>query len=239
MTKSYWMIIAGSILILGVLTNTVFGQRVQNYPLDIVDADENKFSVIVPAKEEPGLDIKAPTLSSYIFNVTEQNTLATAEFDFEKPLPAGLIPDRIKIPSINLDAPITPVDAKEITYNGKTFQQWLAPNEYAVGWHSASAKLGDVGNTVLNGHHNAFGQVFFDLHKVNEGEVISIYSGDNVYEYYVARRLLLPEKFNTVENRMENAVWISQSTDERLTLITCWPPESNIYRVIVVAVPVE
>ena len=138
-----------------------------------------------------------------------------------------------------LDAPIVPVSAKVINYNGKDYQQWVAPDEYAAGWHNSSAKLGDVGNTVLNGHHNAFGQVFASLHKVKEGEIIRIYSGEFYYEYIVARRLLLPEKFNTLSNRMENASWISPSTDERLTLITCWPPESNIYRVIIVALPVR
>ena len=154
-------------------------------------------------------------------------------------LPVGLIPDRIEIPSINLDVSIVPVSSKTINYNGKDYQQWVAPNEFAVGWHNTSAKLGDIGNTVLNGHHNAFGQVFANLYKVKEGELIKVHSGEFTYEYIVARKLLLPEKYNSLSNRLENASWISPSNDERLTLITCWPPESNIYRVIVVALPVK
>ena len=37
--------------------------------------------------------------------------------------------------------------------------------------------------------------------------------------------------------RLANARWIQPSEDERLTLITCWPYESNTHRLIIVALP--
>jgi len=232
MVKYNWMILGGSLLLIAVLVNTISSLRSSSLPFDEVDAPAS--FVIAPAQEIQ--EASAPTLST---SVGTLKTQALAESDADRPPPVSLKPDRIEIPSIGLDAPIVPVKAKVINYNGKDYQQWMAPDEYAAGWHNSSAKLGDVGNTVLNGHHNAFGQVFASLHKVKEGEIIRIYSGEFHYDYIVARRLLLPEKFNTLSNRMENASWISPSTDERLTLITCWPPESNTHRVVVVALPMK
>jgi sortase A len=95
------------------------------------------------------------------------------------------------------------------------------------------------GNTVLNGHHNAFDEVFRDLIEVQEGDLIYITSGDRIYTYQVGLKLLLNERFQPVDDRLANAQWILPSQDERLTLITCWPYESNTHRVILVAIPTD
>lgn len=154
-------------------------------------------------------------------------------------LPPEYIPDRIKIPSINLDAPITPVHQKEITVNEDTFLQWVAPDYFAAGWHDTSASLGVPGNTVLNGHHNLAGEVFRDIHTLKVGNQIILYAGDKAFVYQVASTMILKERFQPLEVRLENARWILHSNDERLTLITCWPYESNTHRVVVVALPSE
>jgi sortase A len=49
--------------------------------------------------------------------------------------------------------------------------------------------------------------------------------------------MILPEKYEEMDIRMNNAQWILPSVDERLTLISCWPFESNTHRVIIVARP--
>jgi sortase A len=36
---------------------------------------------------------------------------------------------------------------------------------------------------------------------------------------------------------IENASWILPTAEERLTLVTCWPPYESTYRLIVVARP--
>jgi sortase A len=36
---------------------------------------------------------------------------------------------------------------------------------------------------------------------------------------------------------VENARWIEPTEDERLTLVSCWPYETNAYRLVVVARP--
>jgi LPXTG-site transpeptidase (sortase) family protein len=154
------------------------------------------------------------------------------------PQPVGLIPDRLVISRINLDAPIIPVSYKTIDLGDQVYHQWLTPEEYAVGWHASSSMLGLPGNTVLNGHHNAHGMVFKDLVNLEIGDVVSVYSGSQEFRYQVVANMLLPERFESLSYRMENARWIEPSSDERITLITCWPADSNTYRVVVVALPI-
>jgi LPXTG-site transpeptidase (sortase) family protein len=151
--------------------------------------------------------------------------------------PSPGVPRRILIPSIQLDAPVVaaPVDFETIA--GEQYLHWFVPDEFAVGWHTTSAMLGETGNTVLNGHHNAHGEVFVSLVDVKEGDVIWVESDHRRYRYQVANKMILPEKYEQLDVRMSNAQWILPTVDERLTLITCWPYESNTHRLIIVARP--
>jgi LPXTG-site transpeptidase (sortase) family protein len=149
------------------------------------------------------------------------------------------LPRELIIPKIQLEAPIQPVSYKSVEVDGKTYEQWFAPDSPIVGWHQTSAQLGTSGNTVLNGHHNIFGEVFRDLSELEVGDQIVIQSGQKVFEYVVGTTLIVPERNQSIETRLENARWIQPSSDERITIVTCWPYESNTHRVIVVAVPVE
>ncbi len=149
------------------------------------------------------------------------------------------IPTEIEIPVIGLKAPIVPSDPAEVRIGSDTYEQWKAPDKFAVGWHTTSALLGQVGNTVLNGHHNIFEKVFENLHNVVPGDQIIVYGGQIRYTYLVVNVMILPERNVDMATRLENARWILPSNDERLTLITCWPAESNTHRLIVVAQPLE
>lgn len=161
---------------------------------------------------------------------------ATPAFD----QPQRLIPDRIVIPSIGLDAPVKAVHMQEVeAHDGNTYLQWTAPYEFAAGWHDTSAALGEFGNLVLNGHHNLAGEVFREIHTLEDGAQIFVYSGEQAFVYKVGLNLLLKERFQPVEVRLQNAQWILPSQDTRLTLITCWPYESNTHRVVIVALPSE
>lgn len=151
----------------------------------------------------------------------------------------GLPPDRILIPKIELDAPVIPVEAEPVQFEGEVFAQWLAPDYRAVGWHNTSVGLGVPGNTVLNGHHNIKGEVFRDLYQLQTGDEIDLFTGDQEFRYTVVYTAVLPERNQPLEIRLANAEWIQPTEDERITLITCWPYESNTHRVIVVAVPMR
>ena len=147
------------------------------------------------------------------------------------------VPVRIVIPSIGLDAPIVPAPVEFEKIAGKEFLQWFVPDEFASGWHTTSAMLGETGNTVLNGHHNAFGEVFVSLVDLNEGDFIWIESAQSLFKYQITNKMILSEKYEQLDVRMNNAQWILPSIDERLTLISCWPYETNTHRLIVVARP--
>jgi len=149
----------------------------------------------------------------------------------------GAVPTRIVIPIIHLDAVVVPADSRLIKYEGKYYSQWVAPNTFAAGWHTYSAPLGVTGNTVLNGHHNEYGEVFRHLVDLKIGDEILVYSGDLAFGYEVVAKKILPERGQPTEVRLANAAWIMPTPDERLTLVTCWPYESNSHRLIVVARP--
>ena len=148
------------------------------------------------------------------------------------------IPDRIVIDSIKLDAPVIIAANKSIELKDQWFDQWLAPDEFAVGWHDHSAPLGIPGNTVLNGHHNEFGEVFGNLVNLEDGDLIRVYSGNKSFWFEVSEMMVLNEREASIEKRMENAKWIGETADERLTLVTCWPKRNNTHRLIVIAYPI-
>ena len=145
------------------------------------------------------------------------------------------IPSRLVIPAIDLDAPILPAKTTLQKIGGKEYQQWEAPKKFAAGWHEDSAMLGQPGNTVLNGHHNINGKVFERLVDLNPGDLIVIFGTHKAFIYQITNKMLLPEKYQELDVRMDNARWILPSDDERLTLVTCWPEESNTHRLVIVA----
>jgi LPXTG-site transpeptidase (sortase) family protein len=163
-----------------------------------------------------------------------------AEVEAVLPAPAAPeIPTRLIIPEIELDAPIMPVEAVVENIAGKDYQIWRAPDEFGAGWHASSATLGAAGNTVLNGHHNVYGEVFKRLVDLEPGDEVIVQSESGSHRYKIVNRMILEEKYAPIEQRVQNAQWILPSLDERLTLVTCWPYESNTHRLVLVAKPLE
>lgn len=152
------------------------------------------------------------------------------------PLPV-LVPDRLVIPAIGLDAPVVPAPLEIVTIDGQLVGQYKIPDYFGSGWHDGSATLGVPGNTVLGGHHNIHGEVFKRLVDLNLGDSITVHSGSRAFNYTVTDKMILPEKGQPLVVRLENAKWIDGSDDERLTLVTCWPYTNNTHRLVVVARP--
>jgi sortase A len=148
-----------------------------------------------------------------------------------------MAPNRLVIPAIKLDAPIQPVGLESGVQDGQTIMQWQVPNGYIAGWLNTSAAPGTPGNTVLDGHHNIYGQVFRYVVNLKPGDLIYIYTPDQVVRYAVSESHILPEKGQPLAVRIKNAEWIQPTADERLTLVTCWPYTNNTHRLIVVARP--
>ncbi len=147
-------------------------------------------------------------------------------------------PTRLVIPAIGLDAPVDPVGWHVETDNGRPANVWDAPDYFAAGWLKTSAPLGMPGNTVLDGHNNISGEVFRTLTNIQVGDTITLYAANQERLYRVDQKLILKEIGQPLEVRQANAQYISPTPDERLTLVTCWPPTGNSHRLIIVAQPV-
>ena len=149
-------------------------------------------------------------------------------------VPAG-IPSRLLIPAIGLDSQVVPVGVSSVVVDGVSYAQWNTVNNL-VGWHNLSARLGEGGNIVLNGHSDMNLAVFRDLERLRVGDEINLFSGDQVIRYVVAQRFLVKERDVSLAERLINAQWAAASADPRLTLITCANPGAT-HRLIVVARP--
>jgi len=206
------------------------------------------------AEIERGIEPETPTPEPTLADPTEaarQTTIAAnlaAENTFldlsaesaATPRPTSVKfkqPDRILIPAIGLDAPVKKAKLQLVEILEKKYPQWSAPNEFAAGWHTNTAGLGQKGNLVLNGHHNVYGEVFGKLADIQPGDEIILFSGSDFLTYQVTNRMILPEKYQPLEVRLQNAQWLEPTQDERLTLVTCWPHDNNTHRLVVVAKP--
>jgi LPXTG-site transpeptidase (sortase) family protein len=169
--------------------------------------------------------------------------LAMPETDEAAPTPTmaalvGTLPVHMRIPAIDLDAPVTSIGWEIVTRRGKSQAVWQVPNWRAAGWHNTSALVGVRGNTVLNGHNTGRGEVFRDLYKLEEGAVIEVDGQDGqLYTYVVGEKYILPEAGQPLEIRRQNARYIQQTPDERLTLVTCHPYGSLANRLLIIAYP--
>lgn len=151
--------------------------------------------------------------------------------------PAIAPPTRIVIPSIGLDAPVVEMGwVVKTNANGERYSEWVVP-DFAAGWHKNSALPGRGGNVVLSGHHNIAGEVFRDLVNTNPGDTVTLYVDDVAYPYVITEKYIVQEKGASYEQRLKNAAFIKPTPDERLTLVTCWPYETNTHRLIVIARP--
>ena len=235
--------LVGSLLLGFVITRSIYVYQKYNSPLDSVDVVVEEPSRLDKDLPQMVLDVSTPLESNQepARVAAEVEAFLETEYEVDRADLDSIfnrIPKRISIPSIDLDSMIGFASLRDVTVFGETYQQWVAPSDL-VGWHFQSALLGDPGNTVLNGHHNVQGEVFKELYLVRKGDEITIYSDAGAFHYQVVAVMILPERFESREVRLQNARWIQPSEDERITLISCWPYESNTHRVIVVAFPID
>lgn len=137
------------------------------------------------------------------------------------PLPSipisDALPVRIVIPSIKVDSVV-----KDVKLQIDTWQV----ADYAVGHHESSALPGQQGNVVMAGHRDIRGSVFRRLNELKPKDVILVYTNTKVYRYIVSSsRIVLPTAVEVM----------NQTSDYRLTLITCTPIGIASHRIIVVA----
>lgn len=145
-------------------------------------------------------------------------------------------PVRLSIPTIEIDAAIVPMAWTYVeNTSGELIPQWEVVDD-AIGWHINSAQPGTAGNVVMSGHNTIGGSVFRNLSDLEVGAKIQVWQNVNTeYVYEVEKVVIVPEKFVGASQLALNARWIEQSDDSRMTLISCWPANSDTHRIIVVA----
>lgn len=169
--------------------------------------------------------------------------LATAGIPARLPSPTpdaarvpGPVPDWIRIPSLGVDSPVLPVGWSRPDEEEGGELVWRTA-DFGAGLHAGSARLGEAGNTVISGHNNIGDAVFRRLAELEPGETVVLSARGRDWSYRVERRFIVPEADASEARRRRNARWIDPSADERLTLVSCYPPWGNSHRVIVVARP--
>jgi sortase A len=182
----------------------------------------------VPAPESHG----PPSLSDNPLEAVDIVSLEEINPDALKSPPIT----RLVAPAIGLNSSVIDVGWQRLERDGAIRNVWQVA-DYAAGWHINSRKPGQNGNIVISGHHNVSGQVFRYLVDMVEGDLITVYQGDEPHYYTVAEKVILKEKGEPPEVRRENAKWIGPISEERLTLVTCWPFHNNTHRLVVVARP--
>ena len=200
-------------------------------------------TVAPPAAVLPGRVTTPDPISSSASDAARRPSARQNDYNWLEPFraqafpdAAQALPDRLIIPSINVDSGIKEVGWKQTEENGQSVTEWDVV-DYAVGFHQNSALPGAKGNTVMSGHNNFKGQVFRNLSDVKIGDEIFLFAAEQVFRYVVTQKLLVQEKDVTLEERLKNAAWINPTRDVRLTLVSCWPYATNTHRIIVVAKP--
>lgn len=197
---------------------------------------------VMAVEQAPQASATPPLLATRNPSVTARPHPPTATSPAPAPLPTLPIPqqpERIIIPALELDAPVVAVGWQNLVIDGQTYSQWAVPDTYAGGWHQTSARAGEIGNLVINGHHNIEGGVFQDLVKLVPSDLIILSAGGETFRYQVVQTMILPERDQPLATRQANARWLLPTPDERVTLITCWPSDDNSHRLVVIALPLE
>jgi len=145
---------------------------------------------------------------------------------------------RVIIPRIGINVPVVTVGSDALINKDweKLEQQIQEALRDGVVHYPSSAFPDENGNVVITGHSSyfpwdpgRFKDVFALLHQVQVG--------DNVYMYYHQKKYSF-EVYETKVVLPNQVDVLTQSGENRLTLITCTPVGTNLKRLIVLAKPI-
>jgi sortase A len=166
-------------------------------------------------------------------------------------------PVRLVFPALGLDAPVVPMGWAVVETASGPVSQWQIP-ENEAGHHINSVSLGEPGNLVISGHNNIYGRVFESISRawkddarvrvdsftdqsdVLNGQQLELYdAGGERFDYRVEEFYRLRDTGVSQQQRVKNASLIQPTQDDRVTLVTCWPPWNNTHRLVIIARPVS
>lgn len=146
---------------------------------------------------------------AYLRPQVEQQFLGPASM----PTPGPTLANRIRIPTLGIDAPVVQGDGWEQLKQG-------------VAQHIGTGNPGQPGNIVLSAHNDIYGEIFRHLDQLREGDEIILQSLNGTYSYEVLySRIVQPGEVSVMVTASEPIV----------TLISCYPYLVDNKRIIVVA----
>lgn len=150
------------------------------------------------------------------------------------PVQQVALPSRVRIPAINVDAPIIPLGMDD---NG---QMHIPSNPSDVGWFAPGIIPGSTGSAVFAGHLNTAGGghgVFWNLHTLKPSDTIAVESGSGQTLLF---SVTTSQSYPYNEAPMQEI--FSASGGRILNLITCtgtWEGATYDQRLVVTAVLAE
>lgn len=178
----------------------------------------------------------SPTLSR-----AQPSPTINAEFSRGTPSPASLLPTLTPVSRL---FPVR-VEAPAARINAPIVESYLDQNSaiyvplYEAGHYINSARPGEKGNMVIVGHVRR-GMVFNRLINLKLNDLVSVYNeAGQRFDYKVAQIELLPAAGASAEQIQAGLLYTSPTSDERISLITCYPETSYANRLVVIGVPVR
>jgi len=151
------------------------------------------------------------SLLAYLYHTQNLNQKSISKSKVVANKTSPVLPVRLKIPKINVDASIEYVG---VTSKGA---MEVPDNAVSVGWFKLGPRPGEKGSAVIAGHFdgkNGEAGVFIDLYKLNKGDKLYIEDDKGASITFVVResRIYDPGYADDVFSASESA---------RLNLITC------------------
>ena len=96
-----------------------------------------------------------------------------------------------------------------------------------IGQHIGTPNPGEEGNLVLSAHNDIFGELFRDLDKLQQGDLVIVYTNQRQFTYVVTgTQIVEPTRVEVMDPTPYAAV----------TLISCYPYMIDTQRIVVSAV---
>ncbi len=171
------------------------------------------------------------------------------------PTPAPVLPVRLQIPDLKIDTKVEEMGWNVVQTKSGPVSEWALPKNDA-GHHINSACIGQPDNLVISGHNNIYGRVFMpisqawtndkrvkvdnytDKSDVLDGRELILFDAAGAqHKYVITDFFRLKDTGVPQQQREANGHYMLPTGDERVTIITCWPPTNNTHRLVVIARP--
>lgn len=156
----------------------------------------------------------------------ESSSPASDTSEIKKPDLPSISPNTISIAAIGVNAPV-------IWQVNNIDKELTSKLENGVIQLNGTALPGQVGNIYITGHSSnyswargSFNNVFALLDKLVPGDTIYMNYKDIIYSYTVSSTKVVAATDMSV---------LAQSSDSRLSLVTCWPVGTSLKRLVVIA----